>query len=102
MSGGKIGHSEEMNERPKLGTGEGGVNDCFWVVLTARRLGCFLLNPGNRASNLSSRKQPFVQRDHSHFFVLEGQLREGVIGNRLGRQLLWTPAGAISRATFPL
>lgn len=32
MSGGKIGHSEEMNERPKLGTGEGGVNDCFWVI----------------------------------------------------------------------
>lgn len=91
-----------MNGRLKLGGEEGVADDRLWVVLTARRLGCFLLNPGNRASNLSSRKQPFVQRDHSHFFVLEGQLREGVIGNSLGRQLLWTPAGAIGRATFPL
>ena len=36
MSGGKIGHSAEMNERPKLGTGEGGVNDRFWVYEQAR------------------------------------------------------------------
>lgn len=41
MSGGKIGHSAEMNERPKLGAGEGGVNDCFWVVVTVGRGGCF-------------------------------------------------------------
>lgn len=37
MSGSKIGHSAEMNERPKLGGGEGGVNDCFWVILGAAR-----------------------------------------------------------------
>lgn len=39
MSGGKIGHSAEMNERPKLGTGEGGVNDCFWVSSAAEQGG---------------------------------------------------------------